>query len=445
MVRKERKIYRSGHYDNGQATVFGGTLSNSGYFQIKAYRCNASTHRVIAWLWPRNGRKPVMPWQMEVDHIDGDRGSLHVMNLQWLSSKRHNAKTRGAKCNDGKSKPIRGRVINQENEWMHFPSLSEARRQTGCGLDAISNTANPHKKQKRTKKDDKIWEWEWCGPVPDREGETWRNCILPDGRELADVQVSNMGMFKRLSKTGDLKHPGTLEENGYRRINLDGTLSLTHDIVAYTWLGPPAEGQTVVDHIDNDGPKDDNRVANLRWATHSDNLQNGDRASSGPNNSTPVQAFLDEECTRAAHDVFSSQNEAAAWAGLKSSASIRNALTGRAASAGKLDGRPLYWKTIETDLGECAVLSKPLMQNLKNMKPAERKERMHEEDQELPHATVLLQANASKHASLFFEELDGQTLRFFADDSVLGEASCKNVYRMTARFADGLWTIYELP
>ena len=447
-MSKTPRLYRSGHYFNGMTTRFGGTRTNAGYFSVKAFQRHASTHRLVAWNWPRGGLRPVMPWAMDVDHIDADRSSLNPDNLQWLTRRQHGAKTKGARLNDAKSDPIRGRMLGSD-DWRHFPSLSEARRQTGCSMDAISNTANPNKKMSRTVKGGDVWVWEWCAPSPDREGEEWHECVLPDGTVVTQVQVSNMGAFKKRTSTKVRKLAGCLEKNGYRRIWVQGRLYLTHVLVALAWLPPPPDGATLVDHIDCQGPKDDNRASNLRWVTPAENIANSVRAPSGPARSTSVQPFFDAACTLPAHDPFPSQHVAAQWASVKSSSSIVHSMRKRAAG-GALHGRPLYWQKVASpDPTESSVpLSPEMMEHVRLLAITEQANRLRAEDARLPLAKLLVEASAPIGSAVFFEDVDNERLQFVAvagDETLtLGSAACDDVHRLTARHGDGVWRVYEL-
>ena len=444
-VKLKRTLYRTGHYFNGQGTSFGGSQKNNGYYGIKAHKINASTHRLLAWLWPRDGRRPVMPWKFEVDHIDGDNESLEWTNLQWLTKKQHANKTRSSKQNDGKSNRIIG--VRTDGVGKTFESLAEACRQTGCRLDGVSNTANGKQRATRTKAGD-VWLWVWCDPEPDREGEEWRPCVLPNGATLDDLYVSNYGMFKRLKNGRILKFPGCLEKSGYRRVYVKGPLLLAHRLVAFTWLPPPQPEQTVVDHIDCSGAKDDNRVSNLRWATTRANLANADRRSGADSLSVSVQPFFDPELTQAAHEPFASQKDAAEWVGIKGTASMRKSINDPSLHfAGKLDGRPLYWKRCEDEAhGPGAEVTPELMLHMRACKSKEIKERLAEEDARLPDATCLFTSAAPEGSEVFFEGDDG-LLHFYArdgrgEDNYLGHALVSDVYKLTARYEDGHWRVF---
>lgn len=64
---------------------------------------------------------------------------------------------------------------------------------------------------------------------------------------------------------------GNLHHSGYRHVMIQGKLYSVHRIVAETFLHNP-DGKPTVDHINR--IRDDNRVCNLRWATHKEQSDN---------------------------------------------------------------------------------------------------------------------------------------------------------------------------
>lgn len=81
------------------------------------------------------------------------------------------------------------------------------------------------------------------------------------------------GDFASVASRGGIRHSASLghvEENGYRRLMIDGRRYLAHRLAWFFVTGEwPAEG---VDH--KNGDRDDNRWANLRLATASQNQAN---------------------------------------------------------------------------------------------------------------------------------------------------------------------------
>ena len=93
-----------------------------------------------------------------------------------------------------------------------------------------------------------------------------------------NYEVSSLGQVRNSGTGRVLK--GTVNSNGYLKVDLsqDGrkTTCRIHRLVAQAFLENP-EGKEHVDHI-NRVPTD-NRLENLRWATHSENQRNTGRHS----------------------------------------------------------------------------------------------------------------------------------------------------------------------
>ena len=84
--------------------------------------------------------------------------------------------------------------------------------------------------------------------------------------ELGNIKNKNTGQILKLKKTldGYLKIGLTSSEN--KRIH-----KFVHRIIGETWIENP-ENKKTIDHIN--GKRDDNRVINLRWATHKEQYAN---------------------------------------------------------------------------------------------------------------------------------------------------------------------------
>ncbi len=106
--------------------------------------------------------------------------------------------------------------------------------------------------------------------------------------EWPSYEVSSLGAVRSRSRTHGLRvYPGkTLRQrcdrDGYCRVNLsEGARRRTarvHQLVAEAFFGPPPTIAHVVAHWD--GNRANNRIANLRWATNAENLDDARRHGS---------------------------------------------------------------------------------------------------------------------------------------------------------------------
>lgn len=136
------------------------------------------------------------------------------------------------------------------------------------------------------------------------------------------IMVSNMGYV--VSYKRGFGYPLKVSYNncGYQMVNASQPPQYVHRLVAETWIPNPNHYRDV-NHINGD--KTDNRVENLEWVTHSENIRHAFRAGlkkpSGGSKPTPVRI-------RETGEVFESQCECARRIGGDRSA-IRACLAGR--------------------------------------------------------------------------------------------------------------------
>jgi hypothetical protein len=110
-----------------------------------------------------------------------------------------------------------------------------------------------------------------CMEIRNLQGEIWKDIKGYDG-----YQVSNKGRVKStiVRKEGKLLKP-SVNKLGYLQLGLSvngkPTTHYVHRLVAETFI-PNPDKKLCIDHINTD--RTDNRVENLRWCTHKENINN---------------------------------------------------------------------------------------------------------------------------------------------------------------------------
>ena len=108
--------------------------------------------------------------------------------------------------------------------------------------------------------------------------EEWRTAVY-DSETYEGFEVSNLGRIKSLNyrRTGkaELMNPST-NTDGYFQVGLRKNKKTktcyVHRLIAQTFI-PNPDNLPEVNHIDED--KTNNRVDNLEWKTHRDNINHG--------------------------------------------------------------------------------------------------------------------------------------------------------------------------
>lgn len=137
----------------------------------------------------------------------------------------------------------------------------------------------------------------WAGVVASA-GESWRP--VPSWPEY---EVSESGAVRRLAtghgaRAGRMLKPWRNKQTGYLQISLwrgnQDHRTTVHRLVATTFLGEAPSPKHVVAH--NDGSRDNNHWANLRWATQRDNMADTVKHGTHNRGSRNGQAKIDEVC-----------------------------------------------------------------------------------------------------------------------------------------------------
>ena len=134
------------------------------------------------------------------------------------------------------------------------------------------------------------------------------------------IMVSNKGNVVSCKRGAWTPLKGSRSNRGYRQVGAGyhGSTQLVHRLVADTWI-PNPNNYREVNHINGD--KDDNRVENLEWVTHSQNMSHAYRTGLKKVKGTPIRVVETDE-------VFESQSECARRLGV-SQPSIAQCLAGR--------------------------------------------------------------------------------------------------------------------
>ena len=143
--------------------------------------------------------------------------------------------------------------------------------------------------------------------------ELWR-----DWPQDPRIKVSNKGNVVSCKRGAPYPLKVFHTDCGYQRVGTGGSSTSVHRMVAETWIPNPNHYRDV-NHINGD--KDDNRVENLEWVTHSENLRHAFRTGLKKVEGTPVRIVETDE-------VFESVSECARRIGCDHS-TISNCLAGR--------------------------------------------------------------------------------------------------------------------
>ncbi len=122
--------------------------SPTGYCRVMVKGKNYYVHRLVceAFWGP-----PPAPG-LQVDHKDGTKSNNHYLNLEWVTNavniKRSYLTNKNRRSNAPKrSKPVYARKHHTNDEWVEYPSLSEAARKLNLNPGSISAVTRGKQKQ----------------------------------------------------------------------------------------------------------------------------------------------------------------------------------------------------------------------------------------------------------------------------------------------------------
>ena len=270
-----------------------------GYARVQIHKKHYSVHRLVASAFGL----PRLKGQDFVNHKNKHKGDNRPENLEWCTHSeniRHSYSEGYRKSSAPKqSIPLRGRKQGTD-EWMTFTSAHDASRSLKLQQGNISACLCGRQKQTGG------YEFESLNAWTTLDGEEWKPTI-------GGYAISSFGRIRTQTDVEYTPHP---RQDGQCSVKIQGKDYLVHILVAQTFLPPPQEGQTEINHKDLD--PSNNCVDNLEWCSKSENIKhsyatNVNRASSATRTSKPVKGRKDGKWV-----AYSSVMEAARILGVKS-------------------------------------------------------------------------------------------------------------------------------
>ena len=204
------------------------------------------------------------PLKNTIDHKDNNPTNNCLENLRWMSQQEQIRKSWAENENRRTSssvtgKPVKACKIGVEPEvWVTYPTVEAAADACKTTQGNVSNTCAGRFKSSMGFK----FRFADTGVPSVLVGEEWRPAIVSNGK-ICKWFVSNFGRVK--SPTGIISYGWN--DFGYMKIASQKSFYFVHNLVAYTFIGPPPPGMInpTIDHIDRNSSN--NHVSNLRWAT----------------------------------------------------------------------------------------------------------------------------------------------------------------------------------
>ena len=252
---KKRQVSSYGRYTNCRGVISTPKAQKSGYIHIQIQYKTYSLHRVMALAFDL----PRKEGQNTVDHIDGNPSNPRLDNLRWASYKEqmeYSYSTNKDRESSGyrQSKPVEGRVVGTDT-WIKYNNSYDVSRKLNIHPSNVRTCCNG--KCKRVEK----YEFRFAeANEPDvLDGEVWT--------KYKNVNVSSYGRYKNCHGVISTPKP---YKSGYVDIRIQKKTHSLHRVIALAFDLPKKEGQNTVDHID--GNPSNNRLDNLRWASHKEQI-----------------------------------------------------------------------------------------------------------------------------------------------------------------------------
>lgn len=120
--------------------------------------------------------------------------------------------------------------------------------------------------------------------------EKWVECVVDRNYEISSKYPHEI---RRKGTNTNIKL--TLKPNGYLQCALNGKKLYHHRIVALQFI-PNPDNKQEVDHINR--IRNDNRISNLRWVSHYENMQNLGERSGYAGKSFIFTEEIDKDCIK---------------------------------------------------------------------------------------------------------------------------------------------------
>ena len=210
--------------------------------------------------------------KLTIDHIDGNKCNNCKENLEWISMKEQvqrswtnnlNRKTNSSAT----AKPVEACKIDANPPvWIRYPTEQAAAYACETTQGNVSNACSGRFKSSGGYK----FRFADTGVIPLLDGEEWRKALIGIEKK-SNWMVSNLGRV--MSATGIISF-GSNNVDGYMSIVSNRFSVFVHNMVGYTFIGPPPSGMidATIDHIDRNSSN--NNVSNLRWASKSEQTLN---------------------------------------------------------------------------------------------------------------------------------------------------------------------------
>ena len=269
-----------GRFKDSRGVVKTPRPNKKGYCRVRINRKNYLIHVLIAKAF----NLPRREGQNEVNHKDGNRSNNRLDNLEWATRReniRHSYATNKNRRSNAKkrSKPVEARRLGAD-EWVWYPSGKAAAEALGVDQSNISKCF------RKTYKQTGGYEFRWGEPNEPAvlPGEVWK--------PYESAKVSSLGRFQ--DTNGVVKTPIPAAD-GYVYVGVNGKTHRIHILIAKAFDLPRRDDQHEVNH--KDGNPSNNRLDNLEWATHRENMRhsyatNENRRSSADQLSGPVEGRL---------------------------------------------------------------------------------------------------------------------------------------------------------